>query len=42
MVSEASGEQIDKVLGKSDRKHRLDSGGVLFWITVVDKPIDLC
>ncbi|AVW94301.1 hypothetical protein DZF84_17470 [Vibrio parahaemolyticus] len=28
MVSEASGEQIDKVLGESDRKHRLDSGGV--------------
>ncbi|TNY82176.1 hypothetical protein CGK61_17525, partial [Vibrio parahaemolyticus] len=24
------------------RKPRLDNGGVLFWITVVDKPIDLC
>ncbi|EGQ9494938.1 hypothetical protein FWP29_06425 [Vibrio parahaemolyticus] len=28
MVITASGEQIDKVLGESDRKHRLDSGGV--------------
>ncbi|EGQ8137853.1 hypothetical protein DLH98_10020 [Vibrio parahaemolyticus] len=28
MVITTSGEQIDKVLGESDRKHRLDSGGV--------------
>ncbi|AVH26888.1 hypothetical protein AL468_06575 [Vibrio diabolicus] len=41
MVITASGEQIDKVLGESDKKHRLDNGGVLFWITVVDKPIRL-
>ncbi|PWF70250.1 hypothetical protein CBX98_19225 [Vibrio sp. T9] len=29
------------MLGESDRKHRLDDGGVLFWITVVDKPTRL-
>ncbi|NKJ69752.1 hypothetical protein EX191_18600 [Vibrio chemaguriensis] len=41
MVITASGKQIDIVLGESDRKHRLDDGGVLFGITAVDKPTRL-